>query len=155
MRKHMSSIAGLVIGLGALGAWWSTRATVSGYNEYSDQLRPVVAEQDTIVQETGKASNADGAKKVDGWIETSKALEAKFVAITPKDPEIAAFHHHWINRAKSITAALEALKKFYGTSASADLEVVKKHSAEAKAHLDAFTAARNAYGKSNDIQFEQ
>ena len=53
-----------------------------------------------------------------------------------------------------MTDWLEGIKVYYGSKSPKDLAEANEHAKQGKAHLDAFVAARNAYGKKKDIKFE-
>lgn len=154
MRKIGSILGGVVAIVVLIGVFTSQRHA-STYNKYIDELRPIIEKQDKIVDELKKAPGDEVGKKVDGWIKRSVVLEAKFAAIKPKEEAVAQMHKLWVERAKSLTAALRALKAHTKSLADEDREAVKKHMKVAGDKLKQFETLRDAYFKKHNMKLKK
>ena len=148
-------IGGIAVGIAAVVGFIITQLNVSEYNDYIEKVRPHLAAQDALVAEMQKTTDAEALEKLPGYIERAKGLEKKFEETAPSDEELKEIHQHLVNRASALTAYCEGMKGAYENNLNKEqAEAAMKHAAQAGEHLNAFVAARNAYGKKHNITFD-
>ena len=152
--KKVWRIGGALVGIGALVGFVLSHLNANEYNDYVKPLRPHIAKQDALIEEMQKTTDAEALEKLPDYIERATALQKSFVDATPEDEELKEIHQHLVNRAESLLAYCTGMKVAYETKDQAKATAAMEHAKAAKAHLDAFVAARNAYGKKYDIKFD-
>ncbi len=155
---HMNNL-GKVIGVIILAAmvigYFGTREKVGDYNSYVGKLRPVLLQQDSILDEIQQSEDSEVAEKVDGWLERSDACLADFQAIAPDDAKIAGLHRNLIERAEAMSKGLRSLKLWAQSQDEKDMEEFARQMALAESALDSFITQRNAYFKKHDMTLDE
>ncbi len=153
--KKLYNLIALIAVVGALLAWFGSRQTAGDYNDYVAKIRPAIAQQDRILDELQKATDLDAGKQVAGWIKRQDAVLAQFKAVQPKDQEIAALHHRWIERSEALSDGLRALQRWTQSQDKKALAEYRKHCTTAGNRLQSFITRRDIYFKKHDLKLEE
>jgi len=155
MRKLLSIvITGVVVTVGIVG-YVITQGNVDAYNGYADRIRPLLLQQDAVIEQIQASTDEQGKGLVDGWIATSSSIQNQLAAITTEEPEINALNLHLVARAQKLTTGLQHVKNYYMTGNQQSLAEWTRLTTEAGAHLDAFVKQRDAYFKDKDMVLEE
>jgi hypothetical protein len=128
---------------------------VKEFNSYIKKVRTLLAKQDALMDEVQKTPETAVQEKVPKYIERSDALTKSFQAITTSDEELAKMHPLFAKRSEAISAALHLVLKYDKSKDKKDLDAQNAKWTEARKHLDAFVAQRDAYFKKHDIELEK
>ncbi|MBN2341470.1 MAG: hypothetical protein JXX29_19780 [Deltaproteobacteria bacterium] len=153
MKKNVVfGIISGVIAIVGLTQLFGGMANADTYNEYIEKVRPLVEQQDALLEEIDSATDEEGAKRVADWLKRSRQIEAKLKALIPEEDWIAALHSHMVARGESFTAMVESAEKFFTTNQESYVTEMKKHAADAAKHLDAYLAARDKTAAEKDFE---
>ena len=147
-------IGGVVVVIIAVVGFVFGQVNANAYNDYIERVRPHIAEQDKLIEDLKTTSVADAPGKYPAYVDRATALQKSFADTTPDDEELKKVHQHLINRADSLAAYCTGMNAAYQANDQAAARAALEHVKAAGEHLDAFVAARNAYGKAHNINFE-
>jgi hypothetical protein len=155
MRKLISIIiTAVVVTIGVVG-YLITQGNVDAYNGYADRIRPLLLQQDAMVEQIKASTDEQGKGLVDGWIATSASIQNQLAAIKTEEPEINRLNGHLVARAQKLTTGLQQVKIYYQTGNQQALAEWQRLTTEAGAHLDAFVKERDAYFAEKDMVLEE
>ena len=157
MQKKKIALTVVSLALGALGLFrfFQGMSSADSYNDYVDQLRPLLENQDALLEEIQGATDQDGAQKIDGWLKQSREIEEGMKKIVFEDDWIKELHVHMLKRGDSFTKMVVAEKKYFQTGSDADLQTMTKHANDAGAHLEAFIKDRDRLAKDKNFEVQE
>ena len=155
MRKLISIVATAVLVTVGVVGYFITQGNVDAYNGYAERIRPLLLQQDAMIEQIQASTDEQGKGLVDGWLATSASIQNQLAAITTEEAEINALNLHLVARAQKLTTGLQHVKSYYQTGDQAALDSWTKLAGQAGAHLDTFVKARDAYFKEKDMVLEE
>jgi len=144
---------GLFVVVAAIIGFLSTQSADT-YNDWANSVRPVLLQQDALLQEVQGTQDAVMATAIPGFLQRSLALQAQLQSAVPGDEEIAVLHQHMVARAVSIHSGLGLLQQAVNSNDRSIIETARNHFNQAGAHLQAFLGARQAYLDRHGLHME-
>lgn len=154
-KKIVWTVVGVALAAVGVFRFFLGMSSADAYNDYVDQLRPLLEKQDALLEEIQGATDAEGVQKIDDWLQRSRAIEEGMKKIVIEDDWVKTLHVHMLKRGDSFTKMVTAEKEFFDTGDEKFLETMTKHANDTGAHLDAFVKLRDELASDKNFEVQE